>query len=69
MYGFTSLDDAIDWLQQATREKALFTYAAAFEKDRGGTAYIQDEEIGGVRAPALPSRPIPREIATTSGDW
>ena len=68
VYGFTSLDDAIDWLQQATREKALFKYAAAFEKDRGGTAYIQDEELGGVRAPALPSRPIPREIATTSGD-
>ena len=69
VYGFTSLDDAIDWLQQATREKALFTYAGAFEKDRGGTAYLQDEEMGGIRAPAPPSQPIPREFATTSGDW
>ena len=69
VYGFTSLDDAIDWLQQATREKATFKYAGAFEKDRGGTAYLQDEELGGVRTPAAPGPLIPREIATTSGDW
>lgn len=50
VYGLTSLDDAIDWLQLMTREKARFIYAAAYEKARDGTAVIQDEEFGTARA-------------------
>jgi hypothetical protein len=50
VYGFTSLDDAIDWLQSVTREKSRFIYAAAYEKARDGTALIQDEEFGSARA-------------------
>jgi len=67
--GFRSLDDAIDWLQSATREKAAFVYAAAFEKDADGRAYFQDEEVGHARAPSQPGETIRRGIATTSGDY
>lgn len=44
--GFRNLDDAIDWLQHITRNRTSFTYAAAYEKDAEGAAYIQDEEFG-----------------------
>ena len=44
--GFRRLDDAIDWLQHITRNRGAFAYAAAYEKDRAGNAYIQDEEFG-----------------------
>jgi hypothetical protein len=67
--GFSSLDDSVDWLQTATRDKASFTYAAIFEKAADGTAYFQDEEVGVARAPSQPGPPIPRGVATTSGDW
>jgi len=68
-HGFNALDDAIGWLQQATqRDKSRFVYAAAFEKGSDGTAYVQDEEIGGARAPLQPGVPIPRDMATT-GQW
>ena len=58
VYGFTSLDNAIDWLQSVTREKARFVYAAAYEKGpevwvdgkKVRPAYIQDEEFGTARA-------------------
>lgn len=66
--GFKSLDDAIDWLQAATREKTSFTYAAAFEKDSDGNAYFQAEEIGERRRAPQAQEVIPRDIATTSGD-
>jgi len=65
--GFPSLDDAIDWLQRATSRREDFLYAAAYEKDRDGTAYIQAEEFGGGRSPAVPAEQIPRGIATVSG--
>lgn len=48
VYGFTSLDDAVDWLQSMTREKSKFIYAAAYEKGGDGSAFIQDEEFGSV---------------------
>ena len=68
-FSFASLDDAIDWLQRATHDRASFTYAAAYEKALDGRAYIQDEEIGGVRAVSKPGSLGPRGIATTSGAW
>jgi hypothetical protein len=46
VYGFNSLDDAIDWLQTMTQDKSRFIYAAAYEKGSDGTAFIQDEEFG-----------------------
>jgi hypothetical protein len=46
VYSFASLDDAIDWLQQAAYDKASFTYAAAYEKGNDGEAYVQAEEFG-----------------------
>jgi hypothetical protein len=52
VYSLASLDDAIDWLQRSTQDRAAFTYAAAFEKDPDGTAYFQAEELGGSRRPA-----------------
>jgi hypothetical protein len=67
--GFRSLDDAIDWLQAATTDKANFTYAAAFEKSSDGTAYVQQEEFGGARVAPAPGPLIRRGIATTSGEW
>ena len=68
-FSFTSLDDAIDWLQASTqRDKSSFVYAAAFEKGRDGVAYVQDEEIGGRRLMSRPGSLGTREIATTSGD-
>jgi len=69
---FGSLDDAIDWLQRSTHDKASFTYAAAFDKGSDGTAYFQAEEISGARSPSQPSQPgapMSREIATTLGEW
>jgi hypothetical protein len=68
-FPFASLDDAIDWLQRATYDRASFTYAAAYEKAIDGRAYLQDEEIGGVRAVSKPGSLGPRGIATTSGAW
>lgn len=66
--GFRNLDDAIDWLQHITRERASFTYAAAYEKDSDGAAYIQAEEIGRTSQPAPTPTPIPREApAMTAG--
>jgi hypothetical protein len=65
--GFRTLDDAVDWLQAATREKTSFLYAAIFEKASDGSAYFQDEEIGGPRAPAQQAETIHRGVATTSG--
>jgi hypothetical protein len=44
--GFPSLDDAIDWLQRSTQRRDDFLYAAAYEKDRAGNAFIQAEEFG-----------------------
>jgi hypothetical protein len=68
-FGFTSLDDAIDWLQRATHERAGFTYAAAFEKGSDGTAYFQQEEFSDpIRTPTS-DQPIRRGVATTSGGW
>jgi hypothetical protein len=67
--GFSSLDDAVDWLQAATHEKTSFVYAAIFEKGSDGSAYFQDEEFGRVRAPAQTAETIRRGIATTSGDY
>ena len=58
--GFRNLDDAIDWLQHITRNRASFTYAAAYEKDSAGAAYIQAEEFGNAPAQAAP-------MTTTAG--
>lgn len=52
VYSLGSLDDAIDWLQRSTQDRAAFTYAAAFEKGPDGTPYVQAEEVGGSRRPA-----------------
>jgi len=49
--GFQTLDAAIDWLQHITRNHKSFTYAAAYEKDRAGNAYIQAEEFGNATQP------------------
>ena len=65
--GFRNLDDAIDWLQHITRSRGSFSYAAVYEKDANGAAYIQDEEIGGAQQPSAPSTPIPRETPATTG--
>jgi hypothetical protein len=66
--GFRNLDDAIDWLQHITRNRGSFTYAAAYEKDAEGSAFIQDEEMGGAAQPAS-STPIPRGGSATTGWW
>jgi hypothetical protein len=49
--GFRTLDAAIDWLQHITRNHRSFTYAAAYEKDRAGNAFIQAEEFGTAAQP------------------
>ena len=54
--GFPSLDAAIDWLQHITRNRGAFAYAAAYEKDRAGNAYIQDEEFGRAQPPQMALR-------------
>ncbi len=66
-YSFRSLDDAIDWLGAMTGTRERWTYAAAYDKDRDGTAYVQQEEFGGPRQVAQPGTPIPHAPATTSG--
>jgi hypothetical protein len=69
-FAFNSLDDTIDWLQASTqKDKSSFTYAAAFEKSRDGTAYFQAEEVGGGRTPPRRGESIRRDVATTSGEW
>lgn len=67
--GFRNLDDAIDWLQHITRNRGSFTYAAAYEKAADGSAFIQDEEIGGTSQPASVPTPIPREAPATTSGW
>lgn len=62
---FRSLDDADDWFGTAIRDKAAFTYAAYFDKDASGTAFLENEEIGGLRAPSAPGSGIQRGVATT----
>ena len=65
--GFRNLDDAIDWLQHITRNRGSFSYAAAYEKDAEGAAYIQAEEIGGRSQQAPAPTPIPREAPAMTG--
>ena len=65
--GFRNLDDAVDWLEHITRNRGSFTYAAAYEKDDDGAAYIQAEELGGTSRQAPISTPIPREAPATVG--
>jgi hypothetical protein len=60
---FGSLDDAIDWLSRLTAHKDRYTYAGAFDKASDGTAYVQQEEFGG-----LPTG-NPRSLAATSGGY
>jgi hypothetical protein len=67
--GFRNLDDAIDWLQHITRNRGSFTYAAAYEKDSEGAAFIQAEEIGGTSQPAPAPTTIPREGPAMTGWW
>ena len=67
--GFRNLDDAIDWLQHITRNRASFTYAAAYEKDADGNAYIQAEEIGGTSRQAPAPTTIPREGPAMTSGW
>lgn len=70
LFAFDTLDDSIGWLQRATRDRALFTYAAVYEKTPDGLAFIQDEEVGGSRRPAAPpAELIRRGVATTTGSW
>ena len=67
--GFRNLDDAISWLDHITRNRGSFTYAAAYEKDASGAAFIQAEDMGGTSQPgASAPTPIPRAPATT-GWW
>jgi hypothetical protein len=67
--GFRNLDDAIDWLEHITRNRESFTYAAAYEKDASGNAYIQAEEIGGTSRQLQTPTPILREVPATTGRW
>ena len=67
--GFRNLDDAIDWLQHITRNRGSFTYAAAYEKDAEGGAFIQAEEIGGTSQPSPTPTTIPREGPAITGWW
>ena len=67
--GFRNLDDAIDWLEHITRNRGSFTYAAAYEKDAAGAAFIQAEEIGGASQTPAPATSIPREDPATTGWW
>ena len=67
--GFNKLDDAIGWLQHITRNRGSFTYAAAYEKDTAGAAYIQDEEFGRVAKQAPVPTIIPRDAPATTGRW
>jgi hypothetical protein len=65
--GFRNLDDAVDWLDHITRNRGSFTYAAAYEKDAAGAAFIQAEEVGGTSQQTPPSAPIPREAPALTG--
>jgi hypothetical protein len=68
--GFRNLDDAIDWLDHITRNRGSFTYAAAYEKDAAGAAFIQAEEIGGSsQQQPVTSTPIPRDTPATTDRW
>jgi hypothetical protein len=67
--GFRNLDDAIDWLQHITRNRGSFTYAAAYEKDSGGAAFIQAEEVGSTSQPAPAPVTIPREGPAMTSGW
>ena len=67
--GFRNLDDAIDWLQHITRNRGSFTYAAAYDKDTSGAAFIQAEEIGGSTAQPASPAPIPREGPAVTSGW
>jgi hypothetical protein len=63
---FNSLDDADDWFGTVTQDKSSFTYAAYYDKDLSGTAFIANEEIGGVRKVTGPRPMARRGIATAS---
>ena len=68
--GFRNLDDAISWLDHITRNRGSFTYAAAYEKDASGAAFIQAEEMGGTSQPGAPApTPILRVAPATTGWW
>lgn len=68
--GFRNLDDAVSWLEHITRNRGSFTYAAAYEKDVSGAAFIQAEEIGGTpEQPAPMPTPIPREGPAVTSGW
>lgn len=67
--GFRNLDDAIDWLQHITRNRGSFTYAAAYEKDSSGAAFIQAEEVGSTPQPAPSPVTIPREGPAMTSGW
>lgn len=57
--GFGSLARAMEWLQHATRNREVFIYAAACDKDPDGSARIHDEAIGDAKPRAvIPNAPI-----------
>jgi len=65
--GFRNLDDAVSWLDHITRNRGSFTYAAAYEKDADGAAYIQAEEMGRTSQPTPAPTPIPRDHPAMAG--
>jgi len=67
--GFRNLDDAVSWLDHITRNRGSFTYAAAYEKDADGAAYIQAEEMGRTSQPTPAPTPIPRDAPAMTGWW
>lgn len=63
---FNTLDDADDWFGTATQDKTSFTYAAYYDKDPNGGAFVANEEIGGVRKALAPGPLIRRGLATAA---
>jgi len=61
---FNSLDDADDWFGTATQDKTSFTYAAYYDKDPNGVAFVANEELGGVSKRPRARPLIRRGVAT-----
>lgn len=67
--GFSSTDDADDWLGTATQDPAAYTYAAYYDKSDYSWPHPVNEKIGGARTAPRPGDSIRRGIATSGDGW
>jgi hypothetical protein len=64
-FAFNSLDDADDWFGRAISSPGSYTYAAYFDKDAAGNAYVANEAHGGVHHALPPGQLIHRGVGVT----